>query len=76
MKSLRLLIAIPMAVVWLVATRGVCEAQSGSENLFSPQRLAFNAAAGGCAVAVRFSNGRPVPHMHPRVPFVYPRLTT
>ena len=29
MKSLRLLIAIPMAVVWLVATRGVCEAQTG-----------------------------------------------
>jgi hypothetical protein len=31
MKSLRLLIAIPMAVVWLVATRGVCEAKAGLE---------------------------------------------
>jgi hypothetical protein len=76
MKSLRLLVAIPMAVVWLVATRGVCEAQRGSANLFSPQRLACDAAADECAVAVRFSNGRPIPHMRLRVPFVYPRPTT
>jgi hypothetical protein len=31
MKSLRLLIAIPMAVVWLVVTRGVCEARSEAD---------------------------------------------
>ena len=56
MKSLRRLIAVPMAAVWLVATRGICEGQNESELATASQKpvanifsfpLQFNDCSGG-----------------------------